>query len=82
MTGRIAPFTDDFAYLNYTRSCALNCPIGDVNYDGVLTQADATLILRFLSGTPYSYFQEYLADFNEDGVVNTADSRELLQVIE
>lgn len=57
-------------------------PMVNVNYDGSLTQADASEILEFVGGDPYSHFQAYLADFNRDGVVTPADARALLLEIE
>ncbi len=81
----ITSFVDETnpEYEKYAKSCVVNCPIGDVNYDGVLTQEDANAILRFaISGSPYSYFQEYLADYNQDGVISTADTRALLLAID
>jgi C1A family cysteine protease len=48
--------------------------IGDVNYDGSLTSADASLMMEFLTGfQSESRVQHYLGDFNQDGKFTVID---------
>lgn len=53
---------------------------GDVDYDSVINLSDAKQVQRFalLLDTP-SNLQEYLADYNQDGIVNQTDAQLILQ---
>ena len=56
-------------------------PLGDINTDGKLNTADATLILKF-SASMFFPTEEQLkyADSNLDGYINTADATLILQI--
>ena len=78
----IANFADE-TILEYQKSCYLDIPLGDINYDGILTSADVQEILLCTMNTNnYSYLQLYLGDVNVDGVVSSADARALSIIIE
>ncbi len=66
----------------HSYSCTINYSRGDVNYDGAITQEDADAVFDYVMGyESYSHLQKYLADFNEDGAVTTADVRALLLLL-
>ena len=48
-----------------------NC---DVNNDGLADMLDVVDIVKFVVGTPYADFDEYLADFDNDQHVTVADA--------
>ena len=59
-------------------SCPLNLILGDVNLDNTLTMSDVSLAMNYVMGTEhFSHIQSILADFNNDGAVDTLDVREL-----
>ena len=59
-----------------------NLMYGDVDYSGILTQDDATLIMSYIAGnTTFSNVQIVLADFDQDGVVGIADVIALQQYL-
>lgn len=59
-----------------------NLAYGDVDYSGILTQDDATLIMSYIAGnTTFSNVQIVLADFDQDGVVGIADVIALQQYL-
>ncbi len=66
---------DDSAQANSPRKYkTMNMSLGDVNYDGVLTEADATFVMSMVTQTvSSSYFQKDLADYNQDGRVSLPD---------
>ncbi len=52
----------------------ISTKIGDVDYDGILTQNDSDLVQQYLvKSYSLSTLQKVLADYNEDGSINTAD---------
>ncbi len=55
-----------------------NC---DVNADGYADMLDAVDILKFIVGTPYDSFDQYLADFDEDEEITVADAVLLVKMI-
>lgn len=70
--------TTAFVALNlYTNTCveASTIQTGDVNRDGVINIADATLIQKYLSGikTDKEFYSQY-ADFDRSGKINVADA--------
>lgn len=53
---------------------------GDVNFDGIITAADARIILRHSSGLEILYLEQYLiADYNGDNDITAADARLVLR---
>ena len=55
--------------------------MGDVNGDGIVTAADARLILRRAARlVTFTMEQDALADVNKDGQVTAADARKVLRV--
>lgn len=55
---------------------------GDVNYDGSVTEDDANLIRKYLSGeVSFNDEEVMLADFNLDGVVNSADIEAIMDIL-
>lgn len=52
--------------------------VGDVNEDGVVTTADARMILMYTAGDTLTDTQLTAADYNGDGTVSTTDARQLL----
>ncbi len=64
---------------DYSRLIALNLQLGDVDYDKTLTAVDAQMILNFSASggvgeNTMSDLQCTLADYNQDGVVNSIDA--------
>ncbi|WP_435359764.1 S8 family serine peptidase [Haloarchaeobius sp. DFWS5] len=58
------------------------CSAGDVNMDGEVTSADATLVQRYIVGDDIEVpFNANCADMNGDGQVTSADVTEILQII-
>ena len=53
---------------------SLNLQLGDLNYDGILTEDDATFLMNILvdNNNP-SNLQYALADYNQDGIVDIGD---------
>ena len=77
----------DFGTLNdnvnadiFEYSADLSITKGDVDYDGRITVTDALFVNQSTVGkvTP-SYLQNYLADYNNDGVVNGTDVLAIMQ---
>ena len=57
----------------------INTKFGDVDYDGILTQNDYSLIQQYLvKSYSLSTLQKVLADYNQDGTINIADSTAIL----
>jgi hypothetical protein len=56
--------------------------VGDINIDGVLGVADVLLIHDFILGdlSPTS-IQNYLADYDSNGIINVLDALILINVI-
>lgn len=74
-------------YANVTADCTVTAiyePIGiagDVNGDGLITSADALIVLRYalgLDNIPAEYAQ--FADVNEDGLINSSDALLILRI--
>lgn len=62
-----------------TKSVKLNLQLGDVDYDGSLTDADARKILTLAASLgngvqAMSDLQTHIGDYNQDGVVNAVDA--------
>ncbi len=58
------------------------CKNGDVNFDGVVTAADASLLLQYCNGSVgIGEIALPLADFNEDGAININDVYALLDYL-
>ena len=55
--------------------------MGDVNGDGIITAADARLILRRAARIiTFTMEQDALADVDKDGKITAADARKVLRV--
>ena len=53
---------------------------GDVNNDGVVTPADARMVLRHCAKLDILFLEQFdRADYNEDGIITTADARLVLR---
>lgn len=56
-------------------------PLGDVNHDGDVTVADASLVVEYVLGkTPAVFFIEN-ADVNNDGYVNITDITKIIEIV-
>ena len=67
---------------NITLKIETNLQLGDLDYDGVITDYDIELLRYYLMGDKsLSNVQQILADINSDGKVNVYDVRELLVII-
>lgn len=52
----------------------INTRVGDINYNGVINNYDAQMIIGYDASTiQLSNLQKILADFNQDGIINMAD---------
>lgn len=71
-----------YVYLTVTEGQTDGCGpmLGDVDEDGILSTADARLVLQYTIGNTalLSEHLEYLFDFNDDGTISTADARDIL----
>ena len=54
---------------------------GDVNGDGILSEADSTLLLEWVLGLGATLECMDAADLNDDGYINITDSTQLLNYI-
>jgi len=64
-------------------SCITDFEYGDLNYDGVLTTDDVSLIMQTITNHPtISNLQRYFADYNGDGVVNMKDASAVSKAIQ
>lgn len=54
--------------------------LGDVNADGDVNAADATLILRHIVGIENEVFHSEYADVNENGIIDTGDATLVLRI--
>lgn len=64
-------------------SASVNLTMGDINYDGSLTNADKALMAQFITGAVISSnVQLYLGDFNGDGKITVSDYRVLKRLID
>jgi len=59
----------------------LEYPNCDVNADGYADMLDVVDIVKYVVGTPYESFDEYLADFDDDQYITVADAVLLTQKI-
>lgn len=58
------------------------CSNGDVNIDGLITAADASLLLQYCNGSVgVGGIALPLADFNNDGIINMSDVYALLDYL-
>ena len=54
---------------------------GDVNFNGIVNTADATLILKKAAGMEaFTNLQNIVGDVNGNGIVNTADATQVLKI--
>ncbi len=54
---------------------SINLQLGDLDYDGVLTSDDVTLLRQIINtSTNVSNVKKHLADFNSDGAINSRDT--------
>lgn len=66
---------------SYYTSCPLNLSLGDVNYTGNVTAADADIVLEYVAGKrDFSKIQYFLADITKDGFVDLTDAVALAQL--
>ena len=64
---------------SYGYSKSFGYPIGDINYSGRADSSDALIIIQYLNGQKgLSSIQQYLADYNSDGVIDNADANAIL----
>ena len=60
--------------LSYLCKRNIICTMGDMDYNGKLEQADISVIMSYITGSEtFSTLQLYLADWNGDGQITTAD---------
>lgn len=74
----------DMAYYsssNYSSVFFDSNPLGDVNMDGIVSQADMQVILNYVAGNiALSERQLVLADVNSDGRISIADARLIVYI--
>lgn len=55
---------------------------GDVNNDGVISKADATLIQEYIAGiVEFDKYQKIAADVNADGYINISDVSDIQKLL-
>ena len=60
----------------------INFRTGDANLDGIFDINDAYIINKYSIGiTNLNSIQKFLADFNNDGVINILDSTEIQRML-
>lgn len=65
-------------------NCSLNLSLGDLNYDGSITEADFQILQTIINANNVSFSNAklYLADLTEDGVINSRDALQLRLLIQ
>lgn len=60
--------------LSYLCKRNIICTMGDMDYNGKLEEADISVIMSYITGSEtFSTLQLFLADWNGDGQITTAD---------
>lgn len=63
---------------NVYNSVRVTCQKGDLNYDNSIDALDVEMLSEYNLGTiSFSNLQEYLGDFNNDGIISNADTSAL-----